>query len=130
MCLRKPGKLTEDEYEEMKKHAAEGGAVVRKVLYGITDEEYLSLASDIATYHHEKWDGSGYPKGLHEDRIPLAARIMAIADVYDALVSERCYKDPIPEDEAFQIILESSGTHFDPELVRVFIENKDSFRAK
>ena len=126
--LRKPGKLTKEEYEEMKRHASEGGNVVRKILSGITDEEYLSFASDIATYHHEWWNGSGYPKGLKEEEIPLCARIMAIADVFDALVSKRCYKEPIPFDDAIELMKKESGTHFDPRLLEVFIRNKEKFR--
>ena len=125
--LKKPGKLTPEEYEQMKIHAKVGGDVVREILNGITDEEYLSFASDIATCHHEKWDGSGYPKGLKENDIPLSARIMAIADVFDALVSERCYKDPIPFGEAFDIIESESGTHFDPTLVTVFLKHREEF---
>ena len=104
--------------------------MVRRVLNGVTDEEYLSVASDIATYHHEWWNGNGYPKGLKEDKIPLSARIMAIVDVYDALISERCYKKAMSPDEAFKIIEEESGTHFDPELVKVFLAHKDEFRPK
>ena len=125
--LRKPGRLTAEEYEEMKKHAAEGGTVVREVLSGITDEKYLTFASDIATYHHEKWNGTGYPKGLKGEDIPLSARIMAIADVFDALVSERCYKKPMPPEEAFKIIEEEKGTHFDPYLAQVFLDHKEAF---
>lgn len=89
----------------------------------------MSFAADIATCHHEKWDGSGYPKGLSGEAIPLSARIMAIADVFDALVSERCYKDPIPADDAIRIIHESSGTHFDPKLVEVFLRHQNEFKA-
>lgn len=125
--LKKPGRLDADEFELMKAHAKLGGAVVREVLNGITDEEYLSFASDIATYHHERWDGSGYPKGLAGEDIPLSARIMAIADVFDALISERCYKKAIPAGEAFEIIAEESGNHFDPKLVSVFLAHKESF---
>ena len=123
--LKKPGRLTFDEYEMMKKHAELGGQVVREVLNGITDEEYLSFASDIATYHHEWWNGNGYPKALKEDAIPLCARIMALADVFDALVSIRCYKEAIPVEDAFSIIKNESGTHFDPKLVKVMLDHKD-----
>ena len=126
--LRKPGKLTPKEYEEMKRHASEGGMVIRKVLSGITDEEYLSFASDIAQFHHERWDGSGYPKGLKEEEIPLCARIMAIADMFDALVSERCYKEAIPFDESIAIMEEDSG-HFDPVLFGVFLKYKEKYRS-
>lgn len=126
--LQKPAKLTELEYEEMKKHAALGGTVVKEVLSGVTDEEYLNMASDIATYHHERWDGTGYPKGLKGEDIPLSSRIMAIADVFDALISERCYKKPIPVDDAIEIIKEERGSHFDPKLVDVFLKHQEDFR--
>ena len=122
--LKKPGKLTPDEFEQMKRHASEGGTVIRQTLSGVTDEEYLKFASDIATYHHERWDGKGYPEGLAGEDIPLAARIMAIADVFDALVSERCYKKPIPLEEAYAIIRSEAGSHFDPALAKVFLEHK------
>ena len=127
--LKQPRKLTKEEYEEMKRHAKEGGTVVKKILNGIASEEYLNFASDIATFHHERWDGSGYPYGLKENEIPLSARIMAIADVFDALISKRCYKEAIPMEEAFAIIKEKSGTHFDPKLVDVFLANKDKIIA-
>lgn len=119
--LLKPARLTEDEFEKMKLHACEGGRIVRKVIGGIADEEYINIASDIAAYHHEKWDGSGYNAGLTGENIPLCARIMAIADVFDALISKRCYKEKIPVDEAFKIIEDSAGTHFDPMLARIFL---------
>ena len=125
--LLKPGRFTPEEYEKMKEHAAMGGKVVREILNGITDEEYISCAADIATYHHERWDGKGYPEGLKEEQIPLSARIMALADVFDALVSERCYKKPIAYDEAFRIIEEESGTHFDPRLAKVFLDHRNEF---
>lgn len=125
--LRKPGKLTPEEYEQMKRHAAEGGNVVRRVLSGITDEEYLSCAADIAMYHRERWDGTGYPSGLAREAIPLSARIMAIADVFDALISERCYKKAMPPEKAFAIIEEETGTHFDPLLAQVFLNHRDEF---
>lgn len=102
---------------------------MKEVLSGIAEEEQISFASDIAMYHHEKWNGSGYPKGLMGEDIPLSARIMAIADVFDALVSKRCYKDAMPVEEAFRIIEEESGTHFDPELVEVFLKNKERYKV-
>lgn len=125
--LKKPGRLTPEEYDEMKRHASEGGRVVREVLEGVTDDEYLSFASDVATCHHEKWNGQGYPKGYSGEAIPLSARIMAIADVFDALVSERCYKKAMPPERAFEIIREEAGTHFDPNLAQVFLNHKDEF---
>ena len=127
--LKKPGRLTTDEFELMKQHASAGGTVAKDILAGVTDDEYLAFAIDIATYHHEKWDGSGYPNHLSGEQIPLSARIMAIADVFDALVSERCYKKPIPVDEAFEVIQSESGSHFDPKLVDVFIRHRDEFEA-
>ncbi|MBR4758754.1 MAG: HD domain-containing protein, partial [Lachnospiraceae bacterium] len=120
-------KLTTEEFELMKKHAAAGGIVVKRVLDGITDEEYVSFATDIATCHHERWDGKGYPAGLVGHEIPLSARIMAIADVYDALISERCYKKPMSVERAIGIIQEESGSHFDPNLVEVFLKHKEEF---
>ena len=102
---------------------------MKKILTGIASEEYLNFASDIATFHHERWDGSGYPYGLKENEIPLAARIMAIADVFDALISKRCYKEAIPLEEAFAIIEAESGTHFDPKLVEIFLTNKEKIIA-
>ena len=126
--LRKPGKLTPEEYEIMKTHAKEGGNVVRKILAGITDEDYLRFASDIATYHHERWDGTGYPFKLSKTEIPLSARIMAIADIFDALVSERCYKKAYSFEESIKIMEEESGSHFDPNLVKVFLKYKDKYR--
>ena len=125
--LRKPARLSPEEYEEIKKHASAGGEVVQQVLNGIADKEKTNFAIDIATCHHEKWDGSGYPKGLKGQEIPLSARIMAIADVFDALVSKRCYKEPMSVEEAFKTIEEESGTHFDPDLVKVFLANKEKY---
>lgn len=123
--LQKPGKLTTEEFEQMKKHAEKGGEVIKQALSGIGDEKYLDFAVDIATYHHERWDGTGYPGGLKGEEIPLSARIMAVADVFDALISERCYKKPIPKEEAFDIIENEAGSHFDPVLVKVFLDHKD-----
>lgn len=119
--LQKPGKLTGDEFESIKSHAAEGGRIIRDVMSGIEEKDYIDIAADVASCHHEKWDGTGYPLGLSGGDIPLCARIMAIADVFDALVSKRCYKSPMPLDDAFGIIEESAGTHFDPTLARLFL---------
>ena len=125
--LKKPGKLTAEEFEQMKRHAAVGGTVVREILNGVADEEYLSFAADIATYHHERWDGTGYPTGLSGESIPLAARIMAVADVFDALISERCYKKAMPPEEAYRVIQEGAGSHFDPRIAAVFLNHKTEF---
>ena len=119
--LQKPGKFTDEEYEKMKSHSAEGAKIVEEVLSEVDDLEFKKIAINVAHYHHEKWDGSGYPDHLHAEQIPLEARIMALADVFDALVSKRCYKDSFSYNKAFQIIQESLGTHFDPDLGQRFI---------
>jgi len=120
--LRKPGKFTDQEYEIMKKHSAEGARIVEQVLKDVDNIEFKQIAVNVAHYHHEKWDGTGYPEKISGDQIPFEARIMALADVFDALVSKRCYKDSFTYDKAFQIIEESLGTHFDPKLGAVFIK--------
>lgn len=120
--LKKPGKFTDEEYAIMKTHALKGQKIIHEVIGSIENEEYVDIAEDIAAYHHEKWNGQGYSEGLSGDDIPLCARIMAIADVFDALISERCYKKPYSLDEAFGIIEESSGSHFDPILAGLFID--------
>ena len=102
---------------------------MQNVIGDIDENEYVAMASDVATYHHEKWDGSGYNEGLKGEEIPLCARIMALADVFDALVSKRVYKEAMPVDEAFKIIQESSGTHFDPKLAEVFLELRPDIEA-
>ena len=127
--LKKPGRLTSSEFEEMKRHSSEGGEVVEQILSGITDEEYRQFAVDIVVNHHEKWDGTGYPHGLKGEEILLSARIMANADVFDALISERCYKKAIPVEDAIEIIREESGTHFDPALVDIFLRHKEEFET-
>jgi hypothetical protein len=120
--LKKPGRLSIYEYDRMKIHAKEGARIVREVLVEDDSEEYVKIAAEMAQYHHEYWNGKGYPMGLKEQQIPLCARIMAIADVFDALVYERCYKKAMPVDEAYETILKESGTHFDPVLVEEFIK--------
>ena len=127
--LKKPGRLTKPEFEQIKRHAAEGGRIVHEILDGYEDPEYIQITADIATHHHEKWDGTGYPEGLKGEEIPLCARIMAIADVFDALVSPRIYKSPMSYDEAFQIIESGSGTHFDPIVVKEFLEIREKNAA-
>ena len=125
--LLKPGKLTSEEFDEMKKHSEKGGEMINNIFSNLDDESFFKTAYDIAIAHHEKWDGSGYPKGLKGEEIPLSARIMAIADVFDALTSERCYKSAIPADDAFNIIVEGRGTHFDPDIIDIVIKIKDDF---
>ena len=114
--LRKPGRFTPEEFEKMKVHAAEGARIVHEILKATDDLAFHLLAENVAHYHHERWDGSGYPDGLKGDEIPLEARIMAIADVYDALVSKRVYKDSMSFEQADAIITEGMGKHFDPQL--------------
>lgn len=123
--LKAPRRLTDEEFEIMKSHAVEGARIVRHVYHNIESPEYIECAANVAHYHHEKWNGKGYPDGLASTEIPLEARIMAIADVFDALVSKRCYKDSYSLSEAFTMIAEDSGTHFDPELVKAFMDAKD-----
>lgn len=120
--LQKPGKLTEEEFEIMKQHSSEGGKIIRKIMTQIEEEEYIEVAYNVATYHHEKWNGKGYPEGIAGENIPLEARIMAVADVFDALISKRCYKEAMSLDKAFEIIEESENEHFDPQIAQVFLE--------
>jgi len=125
--LNKPGPLTPEEFEIMKSHVNEGLKALRKIEENAEEHSFLRHARLIAGGHHEKWDGTGYPAGLKETDIPLEGRLMAIADVYDALISKRPYKNPFSTDEARRIIEEGSGKHFDPALVQVFSEVADQF---
>ena len=120
--LRKEMELTEEEYSKMKGHAQVGAVIVAKVLKEVDDKEFVAVAVNVAHYHHEKYNGRGYPDGLKGQKIPLEARIMALADVFDALASERAYKKPMPYDQCFKLIEEEAGTHFDPKLVEVFLQ--------
>lgn len=116
--LLKPGKLTDEEFEEVKKHAIAGAVIIKEAIHDYGDApSFFDIAHEIIISHHEKWDGSGYPFGLSGREIPLSGRLMAIADVYDALVSERSYKTAMSHEEAVEIILEGAGSHFDPFLV-------------
>ncbi|MDD7612423.1 MAG: HD domain-containing protein [Spirochaetales bacterium] len=125
--LRKPGKFTDEEYEKMKKHSEEGVKIIENVLSEVDDDNFKNIAINIAHYHHEKYNGQGYPDKLKGAEIPLEARIMALADVFDALVSKRCYKDTFSYDKAFSIIQESLGSHFDPKLGKIFIDSREKF---
>ncbi|MDR2471007.1 MAG: response regulator, partial [Treponema sp.] len=127
--LRKPGKLNDEEFEEMKKHAVFGAEIIAKIETLARGSDFLDYAKIFASSHHEKWNGSGYPRGLKENEIPLLGRIMAIADVYDALTSERPYKKAFPHEEAVRIIVEGSGAQFDPALIEIFSRNADRFRG-
>ena len=117
--LLKPGKLTAEEFEKMKVHTVKGERMIATLFTQMDDPLFLKTAEDIAVAHHEKWDGSGYPYGKSGEEIPLSARIMAVADVFDALVSYRVYKPSISPEQALETIYSESGTHFDPEIIRV-----------
>lgn len=123
--LRKPSGLTEEEYEKMKIHAQYGATVMSKVLEDVEDKEFVRVATNVAHYHHEKYNGTGYPDQLRGESIPFEARIMALADVFDALASRRYYKEPMSYDEAFELIRQELGHHFDPHLGRIFISLKN-----
>lgn len=123
--LSKPGKLTPEEFEIIKTHPVVGEKIINKTMLKIEDDRYLTIAREMALYHHEKWDGTGYPEGLKGKKIPISARIMAVADVFDALCSSRSYKQAFSIDEAFEIVDKSSGTHFEPVLVEAMHALKD-----
>ncbi len=125
--LCKPGRFTDEEYQFMKEHSKLGGDTLQSAIDQTGSESFLYVARDMAFYHHEKWDGTGYFNGLIGEQIPLCARIMAVADVYDALTSKRPYKEPFPHDKAVQIITDGRGNHFDPSIVDVFLSCADEF---
>jgi len=127
LILNKPEKLNEDEFNKIKYHCTEGERIIEKIIKGTNEDEILIHAKRFAGYHHEKWNGSGYPRGLSGEEIPLEGRIMAVADVYDALVSERPYKKPFSHEEAVEIIKKDSGVHFDPKIVEAFLKVADDF---
>ena len=119
--LNKPGKLTDEEYAVMKTHSAKSGELVKILLEGVEEPHFVQVAYNVARHHHERWDGRGYPDGLVGSMIPIEARIMAIADVYDALASKRSYKDPIDPPTAAKIMTEGMGTQFDPSMLPIFL---------
>jgi len=121
--LRKPGKLTDEEFETMKKHTILGGEIIKDIQKKAGEQEFLDYAFIFAVYHHEKWNGTGYPYGKAGEDIPLPARLMAIIDVYDALISERPYKKAFTHEEAIKIVSEGRGTHFDPELIDLWCQS-------
>ena len=126
--LKKEGKLTPMEYEVMKTHAELGMHILNNAISSYKENDFFVMSKNIAHFHHEKWDGSGYPEGLKGEKIPLESRFMAISDVYDALVSRRVYKEAFPYEKTVEIIKEGRGTHFDPVLVDAFIEISDEFQ--
>lgn len=129
--LLKPGKLTDEEFEEMKKHTQYGSDTIFRVELELGDalaQSFLSFAREIAYTHQEKWDGSGYPQGLKGEEIPISGRLMALADVYDALISRRVYKPPFTHSKAVEVITEGKGLHFDPDIVDAFLDIHEEFR--
>ena len=127
--LNKPGRFTDEEFEIMKSHTIAGAEILEGATGAVSEASYLDEAQRLAAYHHEKWNGTGYPYGLAGEDIPLSARIMAVADVFDALVSKRSYKEGFPIEKAFAIIEEGIGTHFDPQVARAFLHAQDKARA-
>ena len=128
--LNKPGRLTPDEFEIIKTHTTAGKDIITSAIEMVSEEDsgYLNEARNLAYCHHEKWNGSGYPQGLAGEDIPLSARVMAVADVFDALVSKRSYKEALSFEEAMNIIKDSSGTHFDPKIVDAFVKAEPKIR--
>jgi len=127
--LLKPGKLTDSEFDIMKTHAIKGYETLASIDDVYHENSFVQMGMDISKYHHEKWDGSGYMGRLSEDEIPLAARIMALSDVYDALRSKRVYKDAFTHEKSMDIISSGRGSHFDPGLVDIFLEHNEEFCA-
>lgn len=123
--LKKPGKLTVEEYELLKTHTTKGGKIVDDVLGRDEDADYIRIAKEMATYHHEKYNGTGYPEGLKGEAIPLSARIATVAVVFDALVTPRIYKNHIPLQEAFEVIENEAGSQLDPKLARLFLDSRN-----
>ena len=122
--LQKPGKLTDEEYAVMKEHAARGGEIILNTFKDIDEPEFQKIAYEVARFHHEKYNGKGYPDGLSGEQIPLHARVMAIADVFDAVSQKRCYREAMPIDQCFDIIAKGSGTDFDPYLTQMFLGSR------
>lgn len=124
--LQKPGKLTAEEFEKMKEHPVIGGKIIQDTFGHLIDDEYETMAFQVARHHHEKWNGKGYPDGLSGENIPLCARIMAVADVFDAVSAKRCYRDAMPLEECYRIITGGRGSDFDPDIVDAFMLNTDA----
>ena len=127
--LQKPGRLTDEEFAVMQTHAPRSGELVESILKDVEDEYFVTIAKNMARHHHEKWNGAGYPDHKKGEDIPLEARIMAVADVYDALVSKRCYKEPMSFEEAYKVMMESMGNHFDPQMQEVFVKSQKKLEA-
>lgn len=125
--LLKPGKLTDDEFDVIKTHSTIGAETLQAVFKQCPDNDFIRMGIEIAESHHEKWDGSGYPHNLSGRDIPLAGRIVALGDVYDALTSKRCYKDAFSHEKSQEIVLKGRGTHFDPDIVEAFLSSEKKF---
>lgn len=128
VILLKPGKLNPQEWEEMKKHAQHGYDALQRAEQELGTTEYLQIAKEIAYTHHEQWDGNGYPRGIKGDEIPISGRLMALADVYDALINKRIYKNAFGHEESVEIIRHGSGTQFDPDVVEAFLAIQNEFK--
>ncbi len=126
--LLKPGRHTQEEFKIMKTHTTLGADTLRQVRMKYPNNSFITMGIEIANFHHERWDGKGYPEGLLGEKIPLCARIMAVVDVYDALRAKRCYKEPLSHEESCNIIIKESGAQFDPGIVKAFSEIQDNFR--
>jgi PAS domain S-box-containing protein len=126
--LKKAGRLSPEEFDKIKLHARLGGEALKAVDAEINRESFLTIGKEVAFFHHERWDGTGYPDGLQGEKIPLSARIVALADVYDALTSKRTYKEAVSHEEALRIIVSERGSHFDPDVVDVFVQARDTFK--
>lgn len=126
--LKKTGKLSEEEFEMMKNHSKEGGLIIKNNLKFLQEADFVKVAADIASYHHENWDGTGYPFGKKETDIPLVARITAVADVFDALVSKRLYKEAMSVDDALALMAQDEGTKFEPVILKVFLSMGDELK--
>ena len=127
--LQKPGRLMPEEFEIIKRHTISGGEIIQNTFGHVGNAQYLDMACNVALHHHEKWNGKGYPIGLKGEEIPLCARIMAIADVFDAVSENRCYRAAMPMDQCFDIIRQGAGQDFDPQLVQVFLDIRPQVEA-
>ena len=125
--LQKPGKLEPDEFDKMKRHCEYGAMILQKAEQKLTFQSFLRIALQLVMYHHEQWDGRGYPYGLRGEDIPISARIMALSDVYDALRSKRHYKNALSHEKSVEIICEEKGKHFDPLIVEAFLKKEKDF---
>ena len=123
--LQKPGRLTDEEFAIMRTHTEKGGEIIKETFGHIGDGEYEKMTYEVARYHHEKWNGKGYPQGLAGEDIPLCARIMSVADVFDAVSAKRCYRDAMPLEQCFEIIEKGSGQDFDPDIAEVFLDMRE-----